>query len=279
MNALMPRVEKRAWHYKQEKVKNVRLAKIRNQVMKLLAIILPVIAVMLFVADRLGRSDIFLIDEIEYRGVFKYVDQLEIDNLTKEALNGNFFTIDLLAVQRSIMADAWVKSVHLGREWPNKIVVRIDEYEPLMRWAEGGLVMQNGVLVKTSIDSLADADELSLLPSLAGRAGDLPKMMSKFNLWQKDVDVMGMTIQKLSLSESHAWTLTMLNADDDVFTLRLGSTNVGARFNRFVRLFGKGETYFSRLEYVDARYPNGVVVKRKPEIQDELQSVEGEADA
>ncbi|MGH1427088.1 MAG: cell division protein FtsQ/DivIB [Arenicella sp.] len=279
MNALMPRVEKRAWHYKQEKVKNVRLAKTRNQIMKLLAIILPVVAVSLFVADRLGRSDIFLIDEIEYRGVFKYVNQVEIDQITKEALNGNFFTIDLLSVQKSIMDVPWVKSVHLGREWPNKITVLIDEYEPLMRWAEGGLVMQNGVLVKTPIDSLEDADELLLLPSLAGRASDLPKMMSKINLWQRDFDVMGMTIQELSLSESHAWTLRVKNVDADIFTVRLGSMNVDARFNRFVRLFGKGETYFEQLEYVDARYPNGVVVKRKPEIQHELQATEGETDA
>ena len=279
MNAVIPPVEKRAWHYKQEKVKNVRIAHLRNDAMKFLAIILPFIAVFLFVADRLGRSDLFQIDQIEYQGAFQYVDPNQMDVVTKQALTGNFFTIDLLAVQRAVMGISWVKSVHLGREWPNKIIVAIDEYEPTMRWANGGLVMQNGVLVKTSIDALENADELKTLPTLDGRAADLPEMITKYAVWQYELDSLGMTIEQLSFSDSNAWTLALLNADAETFNLRLGSINPDARFSRFVRLFSQGENYFKHLEYIDARYPNGVVVKRKPLKVDEAKNDEGETGA
>ncbi len=279
MNAVIPPIEKRAWHYKQEKVKSVRIAHLRNGVMKLLAIILPLMAVTLFVADRLGRSDLFQIDQIEYQGSFQYVDPNEMDVVTKEALTGNFFTIDLLAVQRAVMGISWVKSVHLGREWPNKIVIAIDEYEPIMRWASGGLVMQNGVLVKTSVDALENAAELKTLPILDGGAADLPEMMAKYALWQYELSALGITIEQLSFSDSNAWTLSLLNADVEKFNLQLGSINSDARFNRFVRLFSQGENYFKHLEYIDARYPNGVVVKRKPLKVDEANSDEGETGA
>lgn len=282
MNAVIPPVEKRAWHYKQEKVKNVRNAHMRNGAMKLLAIVLPLIAIGLFVADRLGRSDLFLIDEIEYRGVFAYADQTEVDSITKSALKGNFFTVDLLAVQRSLLAMPWVETVHLGREWPNKIIIIIDEYEPMMRWVNDGLVMKKGELVKSSIDSFANATELRALPVLDGRENSLPEMMMRYTAWRIDLNSMGMNIEKIALTESSAWTISLKNVDGEVFDLRLGSINPDARFNRFVRLFSQGESYFKGLEYVDARYPNGVVVKRKlkeeSEPIEEKQS-EGEADA
>lgn len=282
MNAVMPSDQKRAWHYKQEKVKNVRLAHLRNGVMKLLAVVLPIMAIGLFTADRLGRSDLFLIDEIEYRGAFAYADQDEVDVVTKAALTGNFFTIDLLAVQQALLTMPWVKAVYLGREWPNKIVVSIDEYEPMMRWASGGLVMSKGELVENSIDELVNAAELKALPVLDGRASSLPEMMDKYFFWKKELLAMGMSINKIHLSDSSAWTLRLQNADVELFDLHLGSINSGARFDRFVRLFSQGENFFKHLEYIDARYPNGVVVKRKPAISDEqkeLQSLEGGSDA
>jgi len=86
MNAITPAVEKRAWYYKQEKVKSVRMAHWRNNVMRWLAIILPIFAIILFTTDRLGRADLFLIDEIEYHGVFTYVDQNTVDQATKSVL-------------------------------------------------------------------------------------------------------------------------------------------------------------------------------------------------
>ena len=281
MNAIIPPVEKRAWYYKQEKVKSVRLTHLRNNAVRWSAIILTLLAIILFTADRLGRTDLFLIDEIEYHGVFTYVDQTAVDQATKNALSGNFFTVDLLGIQNALLAVSWIESADLGREWPNKIVININEYEPMMRWGNDGLVMKNGKLVRGTIESLPNADELKRLPILEGKPESLPEMMARYSAWKFELSALGMAIEKMVLSDSNAWTVSLRDVDQDTLELRLGSMEPNVRLERFMRLFSQGENYFKHLEYIDARYPNGVVVKRKliEKIESELEKQTGETDA
>lgn len=284
MKPMTSPVEKRAWYYKQEKVKNVRLAHLRNDLMRGLAIILPVIAIILIIADRLGRADLFLIHEIEYRGEFTYVDQDIVDEATKSVLKGNFFTVDLRVIQNELLVIPWIESAYVGREWPNKIIVTFDEYEPTMRWANGGLVMEDGQLVESSIEGLPNAEELRSLPVLDGKQESLPEMVTRYAAWRYEISSFGMDIEKMLLSDSNAWTLSLRNVEGELFELRLGSMGPNVRFEQFLRLLSQGEDYFKRLEYVDARYPNGVVVKRKRiEEAEQIESKEvkqtGETDA
>ena len=269
MNSVLPPIEKRAWYYKQEKAKSVRMAHLRNNVMKHLAFILPFIAILLIAADYLGRSDLFQITEVEYRGVFKNLDHKEVDLITKKSLNGNFFTVDLVEIQQSVANLDWAEEVFISRQWPNKIIIHVEEFKPIMRWSEGGLVMNQGQLIKTDIDSLKDANLLNELPSLDGSPMDLPEMMAKYALWQFVLNSLGINIEELSLSDSAAWTLKLRTADDEMFTLYLGTENPDARFHRFIRLHTQGENYFQYLAYIDARYPNGVVVKRLPQADED----------
>ena len=281
MNAITPPIEKRAWYYKQEKVKNVRLAHLRNNALRWLAILLTLLAISLFTADRLGRTDLFLIDEIEYHGVFTYVDQNAVDKVTKNVLSGNFFTVDLLSIQNALLTIPWIESADLGREWPNKIVITLDEYEPMMRWGNDGLVMKNGKLVQGAIESLPNAEELKSLPVLEGKPESLPEMMARYSAWRFELNALGMVIEKIVLSDSNAWTINLRDVDQDTLELRLGSMEPNIRLERFQRLFSQGENYFKNLEYIDARYPNGVVVKRKPikKIESEQEKKTGETDA
>ncbi len=281
MNAITPSVEKRAWYYKQEKEKSVRLAHLRNDVMRWLAIILPCVAIILFTVDRLGRADLFLIDEIEYHGVFTYVDQNVVDQTTKNVLSGNFFTVNLLSIQNALLTVPWLESADLGREWPNKIVINIEEYEPMMRWGNEGLVMRNGKLVQGEIENLPNADELKRLPILEGKPESLPEIMARYSAWRFEISSLGMTIEKIILTDSNAWTVSLRDADEETLELRLGSMEPNVRLERFMRLFSQGENYFKNLEYIDARYPNGVVVKRKPieKLKSEQEKQTGETDA
>ena len=277
MNSILPPVEKRAWYYKQEKAKSVRIAHLRNNVMKHLAFILPLIAVVLIAADYLGRSDLFQITEVEYRGIFKYIDHKEVDQITKKSLTGNFFTVDLVKIQQSVANLDWVEEVFISRQWPNKITIHLEEFKPIMRWSEGGLVMNQGQLIKADIDSLKDAKLLNDLPSLDGSPTDLPEMMAKYALWQFELNSLGINIEELSLTDSAAWTLKLKTVDDEMFILFLGTENPDARFQRFIRLHTQGENYFQYLAYIDARYPNGVVVKRLPEPEQDIEKANKES--
>ena len=264
MNRMTSPAPKRAWHYKQERVKNAQLTRFRNQITKFLSFVLPIIALTLLTADLLGRSNVFPIHKIEYRGLFEQVSQVEVDKAAKAGLNGNFFTIDLFSMQKEIASLAWVKSVRLDRQWPDTIVVFINEFQPFMRWGNGGWVTRSGELVT----SLAYKSSLTVqeLPTLNGKRSELMTMLYKFRQWQRDLDAMGLSIMEVTFSESRSWTMVLRSVNEEAFTLQLGSVNEDERFRRFIRLYAKDESFFGEVEYVDARYPNGVVLKKKPDV-------------
>jgi cell division protein FtsQ len=273
MNTMTQPVSKRAWQYKQERVKNVQLVRLRNRITKFLSFVLPVIALVLLGADMLGRSNAFPIKTIEYRGVFKYASQNDVDEAAKLSLNGNFFTVDLFTIQQKVEALPWVQSVSLDRKWPDTIVLNIEEFKPIMRWGGGGWVSTTGVLISAPLDQ---SYELQNLPKLDGKVSELKSILYKFNQWQYELDALGLSIRTATFSESHSWALTLHGSDLSTFILQLGSTNEDARFNRFVRLFGQDESYFSGVEYIDARYPNGVVLKRKPSVLENQEEPDAE---
>ena len=61
----------------------------------------------------------------------------------------------------------WVRRAAVRREWPNKLVVVIDEHKPLGTWGEDGkLISVEGDLFTAN---LAEAEEEGDLPEFAGR--------------------------------------------------------------------------------------------------------------
>lgn len=253
-------ITKRAWQYKQERVKSVQMVRLRNRVTQFLSFILPIVALMLIIFDLLGRSNLFPIEKIEYRSVFKYASQIDIDEVAKLQLNGNFFTIDLAIIQQEIEKLPWVKTVSLDRKWPATIIVNIQEYQPIIRWSGGGWIAKGGDLVGISTDQIV---ELQNLPKFVGNKAELKTMLYKFRQWQHGLSSMGLQIRELTFSDSHSWSLSLQSIEGIRFLLQLGSVNEDARFNRFVRLYTQDHHYFNAIEYVDARYPNGIVLKRK----------------
>lgn len=250
---------KRAFHYKQERVKNVQLGRFRNQATRLLAFVLSVAALLMLLIDVLGRSTSFPIEEIEYRGVFKQASQSEVDSAAKTVLNGNFFTVNLLNIKEGLEVLPWVEEVNLGRKWPATVVVEIKEYEPVMLWAAGGFVAAKGVLIDAPASAYVNIDDF---PTLNGEESDIENMMQKFNQWQGDLSALGLSVKKITLSKSNSWEVQLKSADDSLFVLRLGSEEEDLRINRFVQIYAQDEGYFDGVQYVDARYPNGVVVKK-----------------
>ena len=272
MNAINPQVEKRAWYYKQEKVKSVRLAHLRNSSMRWLAIILPLLAIILITADRLGRSDLFLIDEIEYHGVFEYVDQNTIDQTVKDALQGNFFTIDLKKIRTEVLSVPWVKDVNVRRKWPNSIALHVSEYAPRMRWGEEGWVSRTGNII---LDNNFSVD--IQVPILNGDAQYVSELFAFAQLWQKQLAQQGLILNEIDRSSSSAWVIRFSHSlvdvasvadevDEDTHnrrgntTLLLGSDDVQNRLDRFLRMYSQNAVLLKAGNVVDARYPNGLAI-------------------
>ena len=84
-------------------------------------------------------------------------------------IKGNFFTADLEEVRVAFESVPWVRQAAVRREWPNKLIVVIEEHKPLGTWGEDGTPGLGERRFFTA--NLAEAEEDGDLPDFNGPAG------------------------------------------------------------------------------------------------------------
>lgn len=97
------------------------------------------------------RSPLFEVSNVEVRGNTDVSTQAIID---RAALEGErMFNADLAAAQRAIYAIPLLSSVRLEREWPNTVVIHVEERQPWAVWEQGGVsytIDREGVVIGTT---------------------------------------------------------------------------------------------------------------------------------
>ena len=93
-------------------------------------------------------------------------------------IRGNFFTADLDGVTQAFEAVPWVRRAAVRREWPNTLVVALEEHAPLGTWGEDGRLLSVKGDVFTA--NLAEAEEDGLLPEFAGPDGSERDVVARF---------------------------------------------------------------------------------------------------
>jgi cell division protein FtsQ len=167
---------------------------------------------------------------------------------------GNFFGVNLDEVRHLVAELPWVRSVEVRREWPDRLVVRVEEHRPLGRWPGARLVSERGEL----FDGTSDA----VLPQLAGPAGSEREVTRRFLAMRELVAPLGVEPVQVALSARYAWQVKLSNG----LVLELGRDQarspVEERLARFVAAYPRIVAALNRrLDYVDLRYPNGFAIR------------------
>jgi cell division protein FtsQ len=175
-------------------------------------------------------------------------------------LKGNFFTANLDAVRQAFEAVPWVRKASVRREWPNKLIVTIEEHEPLGTWGEDGRLVSVKGDVFTA--NLAEAEEDGELPEFAGPEGSEKEVVARYRElrdWFKPASLMPEAVQ---LSDRYAWKVKLNNG----MTVELGreqsKTTLKDRVDRLVGIYPQLVARLQdKIESVDMRYPNGLALK------------------
>lgn len=172
---------------------------------------------------------------------------------------GNFFGADLEAVRGIVEELPWVRRASVRRQWPDQLVITVEEHRVLARWSEKELVNTRG--------ELFIADTRLALPRLSGPADTAAEVTERFYRYRELLKPISAELVGLTLTPRYAWTLRLA----DGLTIELGrdygKENLEERLVRFVRAYPETVGRLSRrLNYVDLRYPNGFAL-RVPEIE------------
>jgi len=215
----------------------------------------------------MARQPMFDLRVVQVRaangGPLRYVDAATVRSAALPRIRGNFFSVNLNAARQAFETVPWVQHASVRREWPDKLIVQVDEYQALGTWGEqeGRLISVDGILFTANLD---EAEEDGKLPVLVGpddSAREVAQRLADLREWLAPVKL---TPSSLLLSKRYAWTAML----DNGIVLNLGRAHereqLKARVDRFVSVYPQlAAALPGRIESVDMRYPNGLALKRR----------------
>jgi len=190
----------------------------------------------------------------------RYVNASTIRTTALPRLKGNFFTVDLDAVREAFETVPWVRRAAVRREWPDKLIVTIEEHRALGAWGEDGRLLSVQGDVFTA--NLAEAEEDGALPVFSGPAGSGKDVVKRFRELQEWLAPAGLAPESVTLSSRYAWTVKLTNGATVALGREQEAGTVKARVQRLTGVYPQLAALLQdRIESVDMRYPNGLALK------------------
>lgn len=211
-----------------------------------------------------AQRPVFTLKVIRIDGVgekeLRHVNASTVRTKALPRIRGNFFTADLDAVRIAFEAVPWVRAASVRREWPNQLIVTLEEHEPLGTWGDDGRLLSAKGDVFTA--NLAEAEEDGALAEFAGPEGSEKEVVARYLDLRAWFATVGLEPQAVQLSSRYAWTVKL----DNGMTVELGreqsSTTLKDRVDRLVGIYPQLAARLQNgIESVDMRYPNGFALK------------------
>jgi cell division protein FtsQ len=190
----------------------------------------------------------------------RHISPLIVRSAAVSRIKGNFFTANLDSVRQVFESVPWVSKATVRREWPNELIVTLEEHMPLGTWGEDGRLLSVKGDVFTA--NLAEAEEDTALLAFDGPTGSEKEVVERLNDLNAWFAPLNLTAEKVELSGRYAWTITLSNG----VTVELGreksNTTLKDRVDRLVAIYPQlVERLQNRIESIDMRYPNGLALK------------------
>jgi len=211
----------------------------------------------------LAQRPAFTLKVIRIEGAdteLRRVNALTVRATALPRIRGNFFTANLGSVRAAFETVPWVRRAMVRREWPNQLIVTLEEHVPLGTWGDDGrLLSVKGDVFTVNLD---EAEEDGHLPGFSGPEGSEKDVLARFQEMHAWFAPLKLKPEAVQLSDRYAWVVRLNNGT----TVELGREQTPATLkNRVGRLVSIYPQLLARLqdriENVDMRYPNGMALR------------------
>lgn len=202
---------------------------------------------------------------VQIEGELNFVSEAEIKQTAGGFVTTSLMAVDLVLLKQELETLPWISTVDVRREWPDQLVIRVEEEQAIARWGDTQLLNQQGQVF--SPQTLVGQMQL---PQLTGPQASEQAVMRQYLQFNQLLYPLGVRIRDLALNDRGAWTLTLTNG----VVVRLGRDEVLERLRRLV-VFLESDHSRQLLDTasIDLRYRNGIAVARRPEVALETSEV------
>jgi cell division protein FtsQ len=224
------------------------------------------LALIMCVASGIGwllRHPAFAIQGITVRGNVTHSNAVTLRANVLPQLTGNFFTLNLLQARHAFEQIPWIRSALVRREFPNRLSVTLDEFQPVAQWGtegDGKFLSAEGTVFEVNADDV-DSDAL---PTLKGPESQAKTVLEMFQYLKPLMVKMDMPLDKLELSQRGSWSAQL----ESGASLELGQgtqQELGDRLKLFSKTLTQVASRYGRtttsLLSADLRYESGYALR------------------
>ena len=197
--------------------------------------------------------------QIEVSGALEQLDARALEQQLWRSSDNSYARADLQRLKGLLEDEPWVNAVELQRAWPERLLVRVREEQPVARWGSQGLVNEQGLIFSPG-DLFAEQhrQQFEALPRLFGPQSRSLNLMAQYRNFSQLLRPLGVGLSGLEVEPRGAWHLQL----DNGIRLVVGRGQEIDKLRRFSRVYGTVlERYSERIEQVDVRYTNGLAVR------------------
>jgi cell division protein FtsQ len=224
------------------------------------------LAFLLCMASAVGwllRHPVFSIQGITVKGNVTHSNVVTLRANVLPQLSGNFFTLNLLQARQAFEQIPWIRSALVRREFPNRLSVTLDEFQPVAQWGfegDGKFLSVEGAVFEVNAD---DVDS-ETLPLLKGPESQAKTVLEMYKFLKPMMAKMDMSLDKLELSQRGSWTAQLASGA----SLELGhgtQQEISDRLQLFFKTLTQVASRYGRtvtsLLSADLRYDNGYALR------------------
>ncbi|OCG60469.1 hypothetical protein A9G42_00140 [Gilliamella sp. Nev6-6] len=215
-----------------------------------------------------------VLSQLTLSGEHTYTTEDDLRNaILGLGLPNTYIGQDVNDIQQEIMRFPWVKQTSVRKQWPDRLIIYVEEYKPVLYWNDLFLLDKNGNVFSVPLDRIAELQ----LPRLYGPEG---KAKAALEIYSKLEDIskklanneLALHIKVAITDERNAWQLMIKQCisgfclENQEIKLLLGSEKIEQRYQQFIKLFPEIQSRVpenERITVADLRYENGISVQRE----------------
>jgi cell division protein FtsQ len=210
------------------------------------------------------RHPVFAVTRIIVQGDTSHNNDVTLRANVASRLKGNFFTLDLVQARNAFEAVPWVRKAVVRREFPNRLVVKLEEHRSAAFWGEDSesrLINTYGEVFEANAGDVENED----LSRLIGPDGQSAQVLAMYRSLSALFAPLDATIDEISLSNRGGWHMQLDGGT--VFEMGRGNEEeLVARVKRFTQTYTQvlsayQRTGLDRVESVDLRHNEGYAIR------------------
>jgi cell division protein FtsQ len=193
------------------------------------------------------------VERVLIKGEFQALDQKAIESAVALYEGDTVLGVDLVGMVSRLEQHPWIAHAHARRVWPDAVEITLIEQKPIAYWGSKAMVNAKGRVFEH-----LGLMQGKALPRLWSEAGSPAEAMSYYQIFDRQLEPLGLKLASISQNVQGDWRLTLDNGLLVILDRSDPVANVRSFATLHIQLLIGSER---KAEVVDMRYRHGAAIR------------------